>query len=178
MTRSNRSGFTNFQIFSIIADFCVLTALLSAFLIFSHHLRHEIAYLFGSTFQHLPPDVGVGTEGNSCIKVTEHTSYGFHMLIPRLQPSSKRVLVCATYIYPRHSLVFLPCLCLLRLGSTSNYHRTGTKSTDFFARSEYFSTASHTSESPILCLLRRSFCIPVVALRKIISNFVLAFSNC
>lgn len=36
------------------------------------------------------------------------------------------------------SLVSLPCSYLLRFASTNNYHRTGTKSTDFFRRSEYF----------------------------------------
>ena len=44
----------------------------------------------------------------------------------------------------------------------SNYHRTGTKSTDFFGRSEYFYSVPHISEIPILCLLRRSFCAPVL----------------
>ena len=54
--------------------------------------------------------------------------------------------------------VSLPCLCLLRFGSTNNYHRTGTKSTDFFGISEYFLSAFARIGNSILCLLRRSFC--------------------
>ena len=46
---------------------------------------------------------------------------------------------CAFEYCPRRLPVSLPCLCLLFFGSTNNYHRTGTKSTDFFGRSEYFS---------------------------------------
>ena len=46
------------------------------------------------------------------------------------------------------SLVSLPCLCLLRFGSTNNYHRRGAKSTDFFVRSEYFSAAFVCVENP------------------------------
>ena len=47
---------------------------------------------------------------------------------------------CAFEYCPRRLPVSLPCLCLLFFGSTNNYHRTGTKSTDFFGRSEYFSS--------------------------------------
>ena len=35
--------------------------ILSAALLFLHHLRHEIAHLFGGAFLHLPCDVGVGS---------------------------------------------------------------------------------------------------------------------
>lgn len=40
---------------------------------FSHDLRHEIAHLFRSTFLHLPCDVGVGSQCESCVEMTEHT---------------------------------------------------------------------------------------------------------
>ena len=49
---------------------------LSAFL---HDLRHEIAHLFGGTFLHLPRDVGVGSQRESCVEMTEHTGYRFHV---------------------------------------------------------------------------------------------------
>ena len=48
-------------------------------LLFSQHLRHEIAHLFGGTFLHLARDVGVGAKGKPCVKVTEHTGYCFHV---------------------------------------------------------------------------------------------------
>ena len=50
---------------------------------------------------------------------------------------------CAFEYCPRRLPVSLPCSCLLRFGSTNNYHRRGAKSTDFFGRSEYFQTFSH-----------------------------------
>ena len=53
--------------------------ILSAALWFLHDLRHEIAHLFGGAFLHLARDVGVGAEGKPCVKVTEHTRYGFHI---------------------------------------------------------------------------------------------------
>ena len=46
--------------------------ILSATLLFLHHLCHEIAHLFGGTFLHLPRDVGVSAEREACVKVTEH----------------------------------------------------------------------------------------------------------
>ena len=53
--------------------------ILSAALLFLHDLCHEITHLFGCTFLHLPRDVGVGAEREACIKVSEHTRYGFHV---------------------------------------------------------------------------------------------------
>ena len=53
--------------------------ILSASLLFLHDLRHEIAHLFCCTFLHLARDVGVGAKGKPCVKVTEHTRYGFHV---------------------------------------------------------------------------------------------------
>ena len=44
--------------------------------------------------------------------------------------------------------VSLPCLRLLRFGSTNNCHRTGTKSTDFFGRPEYFLLSSTHIRNP------------------------------
>ena len=45
---------------------------LSAFL---HDLCHEIAHLFGGAFLHLPRDVGVGSQCESRVEMTEHTGY-------------------------------------------------------------------------------------------------------
>ena len=49
---------------------------LSAFL---HDLRHEISHLFGGALLHLPRDVGVGSQCESRVEMTEHTRYGFHV---------------------------------------------------------------------------------------------------
>ena len=56
-----------------------MRGILSAALLFLHHLCHEIAHLFGGTFLHLPRDVGVGAEREACVEVTEHTGYCFHV---------------------------------------------------------------------------------------------------
>ena len=53
--------------------------ILSAALLFLHDLCHEIAHLFGGTFLHLPRDVGVGSQRESCVEMTEHTGYRFHV---------------------------------------------------------------------------------------------------
>ena len=57
----------------------ILSDALCFSLLFSHHLRHEIAHLFGGAFLHLARDVGVGAKGKPCVKVSEHTRYGFHI---------------------------------------------------------------------------------------------------
>ena len=61
-------------------DVCLI---LSAALCFSaacsHDLRHEIAHLFGCAFLHLPCDVGVGSQRETCVEMTEHTGYRFHV---------------------------------------------------------------------------------------------------
>ena len=44
-----------------------------------HHLCHEIAHLFGCALLHLPRDVGVGSQCESRVEVSEHTRYGFHV---------------------------------------------------------------------------------------------------
>ena len=46
---------------------------------FLHDLRHEIAHLFGGALLHLPRDVGVGSQCESRVEMTEHTRYGFHV---------------------------------------------------------------------------------------------------
>ena len=46
---------------------------------FSHHLRHEIAHLFGGALLHLPRDVGIGSQRKARVEVTEHTGYRFHV---------------------------------------------------------------------------------------------------
>ena len=65
---------------SVGEDVCLI---LSAALCFSaacsHHLRHEIAHLFGGAFLHFPRDVGVGSQCESRVEMTEHTRYGFHV---------------------------------------------------------------------------------------------------
>ena len=61
-------------------DVCLI---LSAALCFSaacsHDLRHEIAHLFGGAFLHLPCDVGVGSQREICVEMTEHTGYRFYV---------------------------------------------------------------------------------------------------
>ena len=49
------------------------------FSIFSHQLRHEIAHLFCCTFLHLPRDVGVGSQCESCVEMAKHTGHCFHV---------------------------------------------------------------------------------------------------
>ena len=46
---------------------------------FSHDLRHEITHLFGGALLHLPRDVGVGSQCESRVEMTEHTRYGFYV---------------------------------------------------------------------------------------------------
>ena len=47
--------------------------------LFLHDLRHEIAHLFCCTFLHLARDVGVGSQRETCVEMTEHTGYRFHV---------------------------------------------------------------------------------------------------
>jgi transcriptional regulator with XRE-family HTH domain len=63
----------------------------------------------------------------------------------------------------------LPYLCLLRFGSTNNYHRTGTKSTDFFERSEYFLGLAQHAENPYSLFTAAQF------LCCLVSIFILDF---
>ena len=53
--------------------------ILSAALLFLHNLCHEIAHLFGGAFLHLTCNVGVGSQRESCVEMTEHTGYRFHV---------------------------------------------------------------------------------------------------
>ena len=53
--------------------------ILSAALLFLHHLRHEIAHLFGGAFLHLSRDVSVGSQRETCVEVAEHTGHRFHI---------------------------------------------------------------------------------------------------
>ena len=53
--------------------------ILSAALLFLHDLCHEIAHLFGGALLHLACDVGVGSQCESRVEMTEHTRYGFHV---------------------------------------------------------------------------------------------------
>ena len=41
--------------------------------LFLHDLRHEFAHLFGGALLHLPRDVGIGSQREACVEVTEHT---------------------------------------------------------------------------------------------------------
>ena len=52
-----------------------MLGILSAALLFLHDLCHEITHLFGCAFLHLPCDVGVGSQRETCVEVTEHTGY-------------------------------------------------------------------------------------------------------
>ena len=47
--------------------------------LFLHDLRHEIAHLLRGTFLHLSRDVGVGSQRETCVEMTEHTGYRFHV---------------------------------------------------------------------------------------------------
>ncbi len=47
--------------------------------VFLHDLRHEIAHLFGGAFLHLPCDVGIGSQREARVEVSEHTGYRFHV---------------------------------------------------------------------------------------------------
>ena len=53
--------------------------ILSAALLFLHNLRHEIAHLFGCAFLHLACGMGVGSQCESRVEMTEHTGYRFHV---------------------------------------------------------------------------------------------------
>ena len=65
---------------SVGADDCVILSDALRFLTAcSHHLCHEIAHLFGCAFLHLPCDVGIGSQREARVEVTEHTRYGFHV---------------------------------------------------------------------------------------------------
>ena len=79
----------------------VFSPTLSAFL---HDLRHEIAHFFGCAFLHLPCDVGVGAECESCVKVAEHTGYRFyvHAVLERQR--------CECVSQVVKSQVFQPCV--------------------------------------------------------------------
>ena len=74
------------------------------FSIFSHHLRHEIAHLFGGAFLHLPCDVGVGAEREACVEVAEHTGYCLyvHAILER------QCRECVSQVMK--SQVFQPCI--------------------------------------------------------------------
>ena len=60
-------------------DRVILSAARCFFFAFSHDLCHEIAHLFGGAFLHLACDVGVGSQREACVEVTEHTGYRFHV---------------------------------------------------------------------------------------------------
>ena len=49
------------------------------FAAFSHHLRHEISHLFGGAFLHLPRDVGVGSQREARVEMTEHAGHRFYV---------------------------------------------------------------------------------------------------
>ena len=53
--------------------------ILSAALLFLHDLCHEITHLFGCTFLHLPRDVGVGSQRETCVEMTEHAGHGLYV---------------------------------------------------------------------------------------------------
>ena len=52
-------------------SFCLLSGIFASFFC-SHHLRHEATHFLRGLLLHLPCDVGVGAEGESCVVVTEH----------------------------------------------------------------------------------------------------------
>ena len=70
---------------------------LSAFL---HDLRHEIAHLFRCAFLHLTCNVGVGSQCESRVEMTEHTRYGFHVHAVLQCQGCKRVPLRYNYDKP------------------------------------------------------------------------------
>ena len=52
-------------------SFCFLSGIFASFFC-SHHLRHEATHFLRGLLLHLPCDMGVGAEGESCVVVTEH----------------------------------------------------------------------------------------------------------
>ena len=57
-------------------DVCLI---LSAALLFLHHLRHEAAHGLCGFVLFLSGGVGVGSQGESCIVVAQHTADSFHV---------------------------------------------------------------------------------------------------
>ena len=53
--------------------------ILSDALFVLHDLCHEIPHLLGSAFLHLACDVGVGSQCEAHVEVSEHTRYCFHV---------------------------------------------------------------------------------------------------
>ena len=78
--------------------------ILSAALLFLHHLCHEIAHLFCCTFLHLPRDVGVGAEREACVEMAKHTGYCLyvHAILERQGRE------CVSQVMK--SQVFQPCI--------------------------------------------------------------------
>ena len=44
-----------------------------------HHFRHKVSHLLRCLFLHLPCGVGVGSQGEPCIVVSQHTGYCLHI---------------------------------------------------------------------------------------------------
>ena len=81
-----------------------MRGILSAALLFLQHLRHKTAHLFGSAFLHLPRDVGVGSQCESRVEMTEHTGYCLyvHAILERQR--------CECVSQVVKSQVFQPCV--------------------------------------------------------------------
>ena len=71
---------------------------------FSQHLRHEIAHLLRGTFLHLSRDVGVGSQRETCVEMTEHTGYCLYVHAI-LQRQGRE---CVSQVVK--SQVFQPCI--------------------------------------------------------------------
>ena len=52
-------------------SFCFLSGIFASFFC-SHHFRHEAAHFLRGLLLHLPCDVGVGSQGESRVVVTQH----------------------------------------------------------------------------------------------------------
>ena len=105
---------------SVGEDVCLI---LSAALCFSaacsHDLRHEIAHLFGCAFLHLPCDVGVGSQRETCVEMTEHTRYRFYVYAILERQGRECVPLRYNYDKPEKPRI----LCLLR----RSFLRSGVK---------------------------------------------------
>ena len=60
-------------------SFCFLSGIFASFFC-SHHFRHEAAHFLRGLLLHLPCDVGVGSQGESCVVVTERAGHLLHPL--------------------------------------------------------------------------------------------------
>ena len=110
--------------------------ILSAALLFLHHLCHEIAHLFCCTFLHLPRDVGV----SGCVS-----------------PLPAPVLPLSNVAFSIRSFLCHVCASCSVVAQTTTTEQA--QSLLIFSEDRnIFQLLLRLLKIPILCLLRRSFC--------------------